>query len=245
MPRGQPDFGAYAVKEYGATLADLADLAVRLGSIVEYDRRGDVSYLDDCEDPIIRFRDASSDDCAARKDTTVARSGGQSILLATDGTRNRYARADYYLSPMVVGKHGVKISFSPYELGDFDNVFRIIFAFNDGKYYYNGGVEIKLHDQTIAYLGTDLLYHIFVEDFTVSDAYQEIFHNAKLVFDIDTAKYIRLMLDVHEWDLSAYSFYKLSSEAVALALVQFQLMDLEGHAFTAWLDDFVYTINEP
>ncbi|GAH55625.1 unnamed protein product, partial [marine sediment metagenome] len=31
MPKGQPDFGMYAVKETVSSLADMGELAVRLG----------------------------------------------------------------------------------------------------------------------------------------------------------------------------------------------------------------------
>ncbi|GAI49683.1 unnamed protein product, partial [marine sediment metagenome] len=55
MSRGQPDYGSSAVKEVAGTLADMGELAARLSSIVEYDRRGDVVYLDDFEEPVLKW----------------------------------------------------------------------------------------------------------------------------------------------------------------------------------------------
>uniref|UniRef100_A0A6M3LZR8 Uncharacterized protein n=1 Tax=viral metagenome TaxID=1070528 RepID=A0A6M3LZR8_9ZZZZ len=55
MSHGQPDFGAYAAKVTVGSLADMAELAARLGSIVTLDRRGDVIFFDDFEAPILNW----------------------------------------------------------------------------------------------------------------------------------------------------------------------------------------------
>ncbi|GAH95398.1 unnamed protein product, partial [marine sediment metagenome] len=40
--RGQPDYAALAPKEIAASISDMGEVAARLGSIVTYDKRGDV-----------------------------------------------------------------------------------------------------------------------------------------------------------------------------------------------------------
>lgn len=245
MPRGQPDFGMYAAKEVGATLSDMADLAVRLGSIVEYDRRGDVIYLDGYETAVPHFRNYSSDDCSAKLDSTYVRSGAQSVKLSTDGTINNYAGLIYYMAPMVTGKHGIKISPNLYDMMPWWNsYYQIDFATWDKGYFKAGGVRLNLKTQEASYLGADDEYHPFETDLKVYAGIPEIFHNIKLVYDIDAAKYIRLMINTITWDLSAYSFRKELVEMGVEHQITFRIVDLVGHAFTIWQDDFVYTINE-
>ena len=71
------------------------------------------------------------------------------------------------------------------------------------------------------------------------------FHNIKLVADLVSGKYVRLLINNTEWDMSAYNFSKVNSTLAARCRATFQLHDVDGYAFTCWQDDFVYTINEP
>ena len=55
MPRGQADFGQYAVKEVSASISDMGEVAARLGSIDIYDKRGDVVFFDNFEGAFLRW----------------------------------------------------------------------------------------------------------------------------------------------------------------------------------------------
>ena len=55
MAHGARDFGIYAPKETIVTIEDLGELAVRLGSPVNYDRKGDVVWVDGFEDGIDKW----------------------------------------------------------------------------------------------------------------------------------------------------------------------------------------------
>ena len=79
MAHGTPDWGvtAGAVTTYQVT--DLGELAVRLGSPISHDRRGDVIWWDDFE-------------CTLNKWQTVANGAGSSVALSDARARNgRYS----------------------------------------------------------------------------------------------------------------------------------------------------------
>ncbi|MBA7692260.1 hypothetical protein ES703_100823 [subsurface metagenome] len=113
MPRGQPDFGQYQQKTVGATLADMGDLAVRLGSIVEYDRRGDIVLLDDFESPVLSWATTLASPLAfMRLDSTNVKSGAQALQIRTDNIASDALYAYKALSTLGTLRLGAEISFS-------------------------------------------------------------------------------------------------------------------------------------
>jgi len=245
MPRGQPDFGMYAAKEDVASLADMADLAVRLGSIVEYDRRGDVIYLDDFEAPAEKFRSTAISGGYVVLDGEVALSAAQSVKLVTAATKDNYQSIFIHLSPVALGKHGVKISASLYEMQNHDSHFIIWEDVEYGLLGYSAGIKINPYNKTLEYYDRDEGWVVFDDSFTVLGTTKRVFHNMKLVVDFTTGKYVRFMFDVFTWDLSEYNldFYEPTPDYIYVA--NFELRTLENEVRTIWLDDFVYTINEP
>ena len=83
MPRGLPDYGMYQSVALAAGMADMGELAARLGSINVYDRRGWTFWQDDFEAPVLRW-DASFGRGGNRPilSSAFAYMGGQSALLS-------------------------------------------------------------------------------------------------------------------------------------------------------------------
>lgn len=245
MPRGQADFGAYSPKALGASLADMADLAVRLGSIVEYDRRGDIAYLDDYEGPVERFNKTGDAGCAAVLDSAYPYSGSQCVKLTTAGVDEDYYEIGYNIVPMVTGKHGCKIALNPVDMKTYDSKFWIYLIIWDGTHHHVAFIELNPHDKTIKYQNAAEVMTTFETNLQLEGMAGVLFHNIKVVIDLDTGKYVRLMMDTLSWDLSAYSYLKEAQVHVPYIAAGFALTDLEGHAHTIYMDNFVYTINEP
>jgi len=245
MVHGMPDYGIYASKSTVVALEDMAELAARLGGVVTYDRRGDVIFIDDYEAPIKKFREDSAVNCGVKLDSQYAFSGAQSALLYTDGTINRFANLIHTISPFVLGRHGIKISVSPYELASYDGYYEIEAYYYSGAHELYWGVRIYPYTSIIKYMNESKNYVEFEDALDLSTYYETFFHNIKLVVDLDTGKYVRLMIDAVEWDMTAYSCSKLASALASVCEVSFKIMDLEGHAHQCWQDDFIYTINEP
>lgn len=245
MAHGLPDYGINVAKQITYNLADLADLAVRLGSIVEYDRRGDVIFLDDYESPLRRYREVASADCSARLDSTSSRSGAQCCYLRTNGVIDTSAGAQYYLAPMVLGRHGIKISAVLLDLHTSSSLFLIWFSIRSATHLCEGGITFNPWARTITYRDQDGNDPVFEPNFRPISANVWAYHNIKLVVDLDTGYYVRLLVDTLEWDMSTRRFTKTPGVFAPDHLVVFDLEDLAGIVKQTYIDDFVYTLNEP
>lgn len=245
MPHGLPDYGIFTAKETTFNLADMADLAVRMGSVVEYDRRGDVIYIDDYEAPIEKFRELCDPACFAFLDSTGARSGAQSLKLVTDGTINRAASIIYHIAPIAAGRHGIKISAALAIQHLKNQTFTITLRLGDGALRYWCGVRYNPVARVLQYSPDGAAWVTFAPDYFVFSNTFRDYHNLKLVVDLAASKFVRFLLDVREWDLSAYSLTTTPEVTTPYCYVYFEVKDLEGAILTNWLEDFVYTINEP
>ncbi|GAH83946.1 unnamed protein product, partial [marine sediment metagenome] len=92
MPRGQPDFGMYASASTIGSVSDLAELAVRLGSINIFDRRGKVIDFDDFEDVRKGWEFELLGGATAVRASTAPKSGSQHWILTTGGAGGAFAR---------------------------------------------------------------------------------------------------------------------------------------------------------
>ena len=113
MAHGQPDFGLYAVKKTVSGLADLGELAVRLGSIITFDRRGDIVWFDDFEGDVFKWeRDPSGVDAAIIVSPEAARNGAFSAKLTTGNLADDHATILHHLPYPVTSRVGFEISFT-------------------------------------------------------------------------------------------------------------------------------------
>jgi len=242
MSRGHEDFGPYAPKEVGASVVDMAELAARLGSIVTFDRRGDVARLDDFEGPLLKAEvPVVGTNSYARLDSTTARSGVQCVKLYTDEDINDSAEVALYSAPVALNKWGIAISGM---VGNSNLAFYIVSQAYDGVDLRIGGIKIDNAAETISYLDSAGNYQSFDTVASLS-AQLHCFDNFKLVIDHANDKYARFMLNSLEWDLSAYSIRKFASATYPHHLARFYVINLASGARYGFVDDFIFTINEP
>lgn len=244
MVHGMQDYGIYASKTTVVALDDMAELAARLGSIVTYDRKGDVILLDDYEEPLEKFRDSSQALAEVKLDSTVAVSGAQCVKLTTPATQDRYAEFSYVIPPYHLGRHGIKVSFSAYEMVNLTGYYQIYGLYYDGSHSYEFGIRVNPKAEKVqVYTSggwTDAVTNLFIDT-----SLETWWHNLKLVIDLDIGYYTKLLIDATDWDLSSYPFIKLSDTTYTLFELYFTLNPDAANILTLYQDDFVYTINEP
>ena len=97
MTRGQPDFGLYAPKNTLSSMADLGELAIRLGAISSVDRKGSAIALDDFESPLLKWVTAATSGGSVTLGTTSVRSGSQAIKLFATNSVGAHATIRKYL----------------------------------------------------------------------------------------------------------------------------------------------------
>jgi hypothetical protein len=242
MARGQPDYGEYARTVTIAGLSDLGELAARLGSIVTLDRRGNVLWLDNFDDGIGAWGVALyGTGAAAASSTTYFRSGGNSFKLTggSDGALCVNVWADLQYS--IPSKMGMEFCISTNV--DVDHVDAHLWYQSSSIGYWptvhidrnNDRIQIEDRDAGAVTVVTptsfcDDLYH---------------FHSIKLVVDVLTGKYTRLIVDGIAYDLSSYNIPTLAASAHALISPVFYVYSDTGQNGIAHLDNVIITQNEP
>jgi len=242
LPRGMPDYGMYAAKEVISPIADVGELAARLGSIVSYDRRGDVIWLDDFEGSVLRWRTtASGTGAAVTLDTSRSLSGVQSVKLTTGNLTGNFASVARYLSYPRGGTVGLECAFAS------SNSFQrwhLYIKYADGTKEYWGELQIDAWTGTGWYtpsagprMSLGLSPTLFMRD--------TLFHHMKLVVDLEKLEYLRAMVDNTEVNLSGEGLYSPGTATDAWLDIEIRLETGTDANLDGWVDDAIITINEP
>jgi len=242
MPHGQPDFGMYAIAETIYRLSDMGELAVRLGSIVTHDRRGDVIWFDDFEGTLNKW-DQYPIGTGAKIEQSAdsARNGGRSCKLTTGNAINDYAMILKWLPYPILSKIGFEISFTlDAELGHVTNYLYLY----DGTKQYRAYVDYHPDIDKLYYLDEDGTSHLLAENLDLAE-YSTYYHTWKLVVDLATKKYVRLILDEKTYDLSSYGICSVASATLPCINALVYAITHVAANKSIYVDDAIITQNEP
>lgn len=242
--RGSPDYGAYAAKTNIASVSDLGEAAVRLGSIVTYDRRGDVVWFDSFEDGLQAWVPTPVGvGSAVAIDNTAARSKGQSAKLTAGNAVGNITSLQSSRSLLTLGRHGLEASFS---ITDIDQNLSFLLD------YFTGTVQITavvIYSTTTGALQIRRNGGALVTlplPFPLTASGPKFFHTGKLCADFITLKWARLMLDNYTFDLSQYPLWTTPSATYPeLGITISQNNRAAGANPVMNLDDVILTQNEP
>lgn len=242
MARGQPDFGMYAPKTTVGSLSDMAELAVRLGSIDSYDRRGDVILLDDFEGTVLKCITGGMAGSAVALDATSVRSGSQAVklTLAAVAASEVWIRKD---TPVLISlRIGIEISFS---VPATTYTFHIISYHYDGTNEVRGQCRLDFNAKELRIWDNALGWVLIASGLNFISV-NHTYHTIKLVCDFSTSKFVRVMLNGTDYDISAYTLRSALSVTVPILRVEPTVVDNGGGiAASIWLDDLIFTMNEP
>lgn len=242
MAHGQPDFGMYTSKRTTYGLADMGELAARLQSIDTFDRRGDVVWLDDFEDNINKWDIALlGAGAGVTLSNDLARNGARSARLVTGNVLNDYAGITRLLPLPVLGKIGFEISFT----SDEDlNTQRFYIRRFDGVDHHTGEVYYDAVANRLYYVDSTGAPQVLPlsTDLTASVT---LFHTLKLVVDLSTDMYVRLILNEIEYDLSSYPLWVDDNLTPPMLAVNYWVRTQAAANQTVYADDAIVTQNEP
>jgi len=242
MARGQPDYGVYQPKKTGGTLADLGDLAVRLGSIVEFDRRGDIVYLDDFEDTVLKWSRlvAVGGSCLLNSDNV--KSGSQAVKISTIANIN--SEVNLYKSFVILGTLLIGIEISICDLFPTQD-FYFSYSYWDGfvgrraRIWFNNATDTFYVDDTVRGNWT-MIAHVQAMRRT-----EVLFYAIKLVVDFETNRYKRMLFAGKEYDLSGVVIPPAVLAGGEYFQVTVNISNTAAAAGDVWVDDFILTQNEP
>jgi hypothetical protein len=242
MAHGTPDYGITAGRATTHQLTDLGELAVRMGSPIRFDRRGDVMWWDDFECVTNRYDNTLEGTGAAAARSTVRAHSGENSWLLTGGSDGlRLASLTASEPPIVRAAVGLEIAFNlP---GVVDAVQLRITEF-DGAAFYTA--RLIWSDVT-----NELLYYNAAAGETVIASGIDLPVNlptwciVKLVVDLQTRTYVRALLNHQAFDLSGIAM-NTGADARAPRVDFIPLVvSRAGNNDQAYFDDLVVTQNEP
>ena len=239
---GLPDW--YNIKKAGAisALGDLGELAVRLGSPVTFDRRGDVIFIDSFEEGLLKWStEIVGSGAAVALSHDAARCGGWSCKLTAGAQEEESALISHYIPYPVLGRLGFECSFA------FDNQLKRLVmsaALYDGDEALTATVQYNYADKKLQYLGTDLAWHDVA---TGLDLYLagNPFWIWKLVVDYSARKFVRLIMNNVEYDVSGIAVAQAVSTVNPCLLFHVANYTLGGSTRIVYIDDVIVYQNEP
>ena len=239
---GYPDWGKIKKGVGVSPLADLGELAARLGSINTFDRRGDTVWMDDFEHTLNKWEVVLfGTGAAGAVSNNAARNGEYSAALTTGTGADPTVYLIHHFFVPVPGKVGVEFSFSSGSWPSYVNLFLDLY---DGVYHWSPNFrynkvnsKLQVQDRTAGYV--DVATSLVLK----ADSYH--FHTAKLVVDMATGDYVRLLLNGVEYDISAYAMPRISDTSTPEATVAVVPEGNGTNSRIIYVDDVIITQNEP
>ena len=242
MGHGTPDWWGSEPSETIFQTQDAGELAVRLGSIDVFDRRGNVIWLTNFGDglqgctPTVDHTDSKWALTANR-----AFSGAYSLKLDPRGAADAYAewgRVLHFLNPTRLGFETViSLDTDPasvrWSMWYFDGTNRVYSA----VWYYpaTGDWKILKADGNVV----TVLAGAKLQQGPAA------WHHVKMVIDVETEKYAFLLIDKNEVNLSAYALKKDASADLGQLLVTVTCAGSVDASEAIFVGGVIITQNEP
>lgn len=230
----------------GSGLSEMRELAVRLGSIVSFDRRGKVVWLDNFEDNINKwklFAGVGANNAFALS-TDKARNGAKSAKITVGDAANAYIIIGRYLPYPKLGKMGFEYSFTVNS-----DIKYIVLSFGLFTTTQVTDFKVRYLPQTkvleyLARIGVPDVWTQFASG--VSLMVDVLFHTWKLIGDASKSYFSELVLNEKKYDLSAYK--PAITYGVDFAPSMFLTMGIYNNAagdHSIYVDDAIVTMEEP
>ncbi len=237
-----PDWSKYQPGSVRFALEDLGEHAVRLGSQVSFDRRGEVLWQDHIAYGLAPYETLTSGTGASVKvSSDYTLQSGYALKLTGGSDSDRNANVYKFFNLPDVTRWGAEVAFA--FLTDYD-VFRLFLRYYDGVKFYQASAYLDFTNGEIQ-IRVPTLGNIKIDDLENTYRQGGIFHTLKLVGDFETNKYVRLIYDNTEYDLSAYDLYYSSIPLEVCQYIFFSLVSRSGQNDYCHVGRCIITGNEP
>ena len=244
MPHGYPDYGVAAPKRTVYALQDMAELAARLGSIVTFDRLGDVVYADDFEGSFEKYTIWPFNTGAlVDKSSRTYRSKTSSARLRGGSDDERFARIATGCVYQAPSKLGFEISFAGVDYVTTEYI-QIYIRLNapTGRFY--AGIRYDCYNEQLYFLNSADEWQAFGDMFML-DGTVYLFNTLKFVIDPDTQKYVRCRINHLTFPMTQNFYYWGTPSEVGSIDIQLEVKSVAGYNATVFFDDLIVTQNEP
>jgi len=205
MAHGQQDFGPTAARETIFSVSDLGELAARLGSVMRYNRSGNLLWYDDFRETEKKWTATYSGGTGSwALSSAKALIGALSGCLTTPAMSGSLARIETDLVYPVAGKIGFEVAITQEST---TSPIAIIIEAGIPPGYSMWRIRYAYETTTLSIWGSDGAWH------TLSDSLElpvltKGFHHIKLIVDLANDQFVSLKIDNASYDVTAYSAYK-------------------------------------
>lgn len=242
MARDLPDWGAQSAQVTVHEITDLGELAVRLGSIVSHDRRGDVVWYDEFECGLDKWEvSAVGTGSAAALSTDRAHNGETSCKLTAGSDSTRRSECLHRLAIPAYSLWGFECAFNLSSSLDYldkivaldDGVNLVLFVLR----WDRAAGELQYGASGGGYTTIATIPHPLADD--------TLFHVWKLVVDLSKRTYIRAILNETEYDLADAAAAVAGTVGAVSLSVKERVTGRSGQNDIVYVDDVILTQNEP
>ena len=236
-----PDYTSKWKNKTISNMVDNGELAIRLGGINTYDRRGNVMWLDEFEDGINKWNTGGNGlGNAVTISAAASMTKASSAKMVTGSTGTFNAQMYVYRALPVLGKIGHELSFT------FDNDMTEIdinLNIRSGLVIYTAGLKLDHANDRIQYLDLNGVY----QDLLTAINWQHATYNfatLKLVADFANNTYERLIFRDTETDMSAYALRNALAANEQRWEYFINCTGTNGNNATCYVDNVIITQNE-
>lgn len=242
MAHGSPDWDVTAGGRTTYQLHDLAELAVRLGSIVSFDRLGEAFYLDDFEITTPRYSfDTVGTGAAVAYSTAAARNGARSLLLTAGSDAGRRASSTFACADLTPSHVGHQISF----LIDANvEAFEVAILQRDGAASWDTLLRWDALTTQLLVMN-ELGAMVAIADDVRLDVSGNVWNTIKLVVDLEDHHYARVKLNDRLIDVHNFGIATGPDASAPQISYSWNAKGAAGTNALCYTDDLVLTQNEP
>jgi len=239
---GFPDYGQTAGQSVVYPLLDVGEAAARLGSIVTYDRRGDVVWFDDFEHSLRKW-ESTLGGLGARADISLAiqRHGDFSVLLCSGATDPFFSQIGTRVYLPGLTRCGFEASFAIANLTDRVTLTLVIYT---GSRVLWGAVQWAINGQLHQYLDADGVWQTLAIN-QVPYVGSHAFHTMKLVIDPDSEEYTRILIDGAVYEPATPGVIAADNSTPAQINPFITNIGFTPMTRYVYVDDVIITQNEP
>lgn len=242
MAHGTPDWGLTAGATRTYQLTDLAELAVRLGAPVIFDRRGDVIFWDSFENGLGSWNIVLVG-AGGAVDLSLAtrRTGWFSVRLHTDAVADDQVRLQRSVPIISLSRLGLEASFF---LDADTQLFVCSFYVYDGVDVLTGQVRYNLPLERLSYLNAAGAL-VTLEDGLVVNIGTVAWNTVKLVVDGSAEEYVRVLFNNRSYDLAGVACQKAADASAPHLGFEVIAKTNVAASIDCYVDDLIATENEP
>ena len=241
-PHGGPDWGNRAKADVVFGVQDLGELAARLGAISTFHRAGKVVWQDGFEDGINHWiAQVTGEGGALTWVPTHSRNGATSLRITTGPTTGALVGALAWHPYQQLSKLGFEFSFMT--LSSVMQASALLDLFNGSK-HYQAGVLYNYATDGIYYLDSTGAW-VAVSTVAPIRVVEGLFNTLKLIIDLPNEKYKSVFLNHLSWSLSSYNLFQETDTTAPGSGLTLQGQSPAAASQDLYLDDIIFTQEEP